>query len=112
MLAPSYVYRDAPPGTAPGPQVIRDVVTMFRAAFPDLEITIEDQVAEGDKVASRTTMHGTHRGAIFGIQPTGNTVSVPGLTMVTVRDGLIQESWVRNDGNILMAQLNATAPAR
>ncbi len=107
LLSPDYVYHDAPPGTPEGPEAIRQVVTMFRAAFPDLEITIEEQVAEGDKVCSRTTMRGTHRGAIFGLQPTGNRIEMKGLTMVSVVDGRVTESWVKNDVAGLMRQLGA-----
>ncbi len=59
LLSPSYAYREAPPGTPPGKEAIRQVVTMFRTAFPDLHISFEDQVAEGDKVCSRTATHGT-----------------------------------------------------
>lgn len=107
ILSPTYAYRDSPPGTPPGPDAIRQVVPMFRAAFPDLEITIDAQVAEGDLVASRTTMRGTHKNALFGINPTGRKVAVPGLTMVRVENGRIAESWVKNDTAALMAQLGA-----
>ena len=105
ILSPTYAYRDSPPGTPPGPDAIRQVVPMFRAAFPDLEITIDaaGEQAEGD-CASRTTMRGTHKGALFGINPTGRKVAVPGLTMVRVENGRIAESWVKNDTAALMAQ--------
>src|SRR3712207_3145234 len=71
LLAPSYVYHEAPPGTLPGAEGIKQVVSMFRAAFPDLEITIDDQIAEDDQVCSRATTRGTHQGDIFGIPATG-----------------------------------------
>src|SRR4051794_25298206 len=103
VLSPTYAYRDAPPGTPPGAEGIRQVVTMFRKAFPDLEITIEDQVGEGDMVASRTTMRGTQKGEIFGVAPSGKKVAVPGLTMARVANGRVQESWVKNDVNAMMA---------
>lgn len=73
VLSNSYVFHDAPPGTPSGPEGVKQIVTMFRAAFPDLKITIEDQVAEGDKVCSRSTMRGTHRGVIFGISGTAKS---------------------------------------
>jgi len=53
FLSPSYVYRDAPPGTPSGPAGIKEIVSMFRAAFPDLKITIDEQAAERDLVCSR-----------------------------------------------------------
>ncbi|HEX7127034.1 MAG TPA: ester cyclase [Thermodesulfobacteriota bacterium] len=94
-------------GTPGGPDAIRQVVTTFRAAFPDLRITIEDQVAEGDKVCSRATTRGTHRGAIFGIEPTGRSVTMTGPTLVRIVDGHLVESWVKNDVIGLMRQLGA-----
>jgi steroid delta-isomerase-like uncharacterized protein len=111
LLAPNYSYRDAPPGTPPGREAIRQVVGMFRGAFPDLHITIEDQIAEGDKVCSRATTRGTQRGAIFGVAPTGKKITMSGLTLVRIVDGRIAESWVKNDALGLMTQLGAI-PAR
>ena len=109
LLSPSYVYRDAPPGTPPGAEAIRQVVTMFRGAFPDLTVTIEDQVAEGDQVCSRTTTRGTHRGTLFGFPATGKVVTMPVLTMARIVDGRVAESWVKNDVVSLMNQLGAGA---
>src|SRR5579871_541742 len=81
-LSPTYVYHDAPPGTPQGRDGVKQVVSTFRTAFPDLEISVEDQVAEEDKVCSRTTMRGTHKGDIFGVPATGRSVTMTGLTMV------------------------------
>jgi steroid delta-isomerase-like uncharacterized protein len=112
MLSQSYVYRDAPPGTPAGPEAIKQVVTMFRAAFPDLKITIEDLVSEGDKVCARLTTRGTHRGVLFGIPATGKAVTMTGLTMVRIADGRMVESWVKNDVMGLMSQLGAGSQSR
>jgi steroid delta-isomerase-like uncharacterized protein len=105
VLSPAYIYHDAPEGAMPGPEGVKRVVTMFRTAFPDLKITIDDQVAEGDKVCSRTTMRGTHQGTIFGVPPTGRSVSMHGMTMARIADGRVVESWVKNDLTGLMRQL-------
>ena len=107
LLSPSYVFHDAPPGTPKGPEAIKQVVTMFRGAFPDLKITIEEMVAEGDKVCARATTRGTHQGPIFGIPATEKAVTMTGLTMVTITDGRLVESWVKNDVMGLMKQLGA-----
>ena len=112
VLSPSYVNRDAPPGSPSGPEGVKQIINTFRAAFPDLQITIEELVAEGDKVCARSTMRGTHRGVLFGLAPTGKAVAMAGLTMVTVVDGRLVESYVRNDVAGLMSQLGAGAPAR
>ncbi|WNZ43217.1 ester cyclase [Leptolyngbya boryana CZ1] len=112
LLSPSYVYHEAPPGTLPGAEGIRQVVSMFRAAFPDLEITIDDQIAEGDQVCSRATTRGTHQGEIFGIPATGNVVAMTGMTIVRIVDGRITDSWVKNDVMGLINQLNAGSASR
>lgn len=107
LVSPEYVFHDAPPGTPQGPEAIRQVVTMFRNAFPDLKITIEEMVAEGDKVCVRATTRGTHRGTLFGVPATNKAVTMTGLTMVTITDGRVVESWVKNDVMGLMKQLGA-----
>lgn len=108
LLSPSYVFHDAPPGApSEGPKAVKQTVSMFRNAFPDLKISIEDLVAEGDKVSARATTRGTHRGTIFGIPATGKTVTMTGLTMVRIADGQITDSWVKNDVVGLLKQLGA-----
>jgi steroid delta-isomerase-like uncharacterized protein len=111
LLSPSYVFRDAPPGTPTGPEAISQVVTMFRTAFPDLKVNIEEMVAEGDKVCVRATTTGTHKGAFMGVPPSGRQVAMKGLTMVRVADGRVAESWVRNDVQGLMRQIGAEKAA-
>ncbi|MHB8577528.1 MAG: ester cyclase [Dehalococcoidia bacterium] len=108
VLARDYVDHDAPPGTIPGPEGIKQIVTMFRAAFPDLHITIEEQVAERDLVTSRSVFRGTHRGELFGIAPTGRAVTMKGLSMVRIANGQITDTWLRNDVMSLMQQLGAS----
>ena len=110
VLAPSYMIQDAPLGSPAGAEAVKQVVTMFRTGFPDLEIKIEDLIAEDDKVAARSTLTGTHRGAIFGIAPTGKSISMPSLTMVRIVDGRLVWSSVKNDTATLMRQLGAEPP--
>ena len=77
---------------------------------PDrLEITIDDLIGEGDRLCARATTRGTHRGAIFGIPPTGKAVTMTGLTMVRIAEGRLAESWVRNDVLGLRSQLGAVS---
>jgi predicted ester cyclase len=108
FLAPNYVLRDAPPGSPASVEGVVSIVQLFRSAFPDLAISIEEQVGEGEYVCSRTVTRGTHRGPIFGLAPTGRTIAVPGLTLVRVVDGRLVESTVKNDMLILLKQLGAT----
>jgi predicted ester cyclase len=77
----------------------------FRSAFPDAGLEIEEMLAEGDLVAFRFTMSGTHQGPFQGIEPTGAKISVPGLDLVRLRDGLLTEHWGGADLNALKAQL-------
>ena len=112
LLAPNYTYHEAPPGTPPGAEGIRHVVTQFRGAFPDLKITIDAQVAEGDQVCSRATTRGTHKGTLFGIPATGKSVVMTGITWVRVVDGRITDSWVKNDVMGLMSQLGVIPPKK
>ena len=106
LLAPSYVFHDPPPGLAAGIEGVRQTIRMFHAAFPDLKITIEDMVAEGDKVCARATTRGTHSGQpIMGINASGRKFVMRGMTMVRIENGRITDSWVSNDVLGLMNQL-------
>ncbi len=68
-----------------------------REGFPDLSITVEDMMAEGDRVAARVTMRGTHRGEFQGIAPTGKRVEVKAIDMFRIGGGKIVEHWGRAD---------------
>src|SRR5258708_35723537 len=76
---------------------VKDVVAQYRSAFPDLHVTIDDMLAEGDKVATRFTMVGTHQGAFQGIAPTGKQVSVTGLHIDRVLYGRSVRSSLSRD---------------
>jgi steroid delta-isomerase-like uncharacterized protein len=82
----------------------------FRAAFPDARFTVEDMVAEGDRVAARLTMRGTHLGPLNGVPPTGRTVVVSGMSLERVADGRIVEGWNENDALGLLQQLGVLPP--
>ena len=105
LLSDDYTFHDAPPGTPPGREGVRRTVEMFRTAFPDLHIEIEEQVAEGDVVVSRSVTRGTHRGVLMGIAPTGRQMAMPGMVMARIRDGKLTDSWVQNNVLGLLGQL-------
>jgi C-1 hydroxylase len=75
-------------------------------AFPDLKMTIEEMVAEGDKVASLLTLTGTHSGEFLGIPPTGKKVSVSLQGLVRIEDGKVREHWGVADGLAMLEQLS------
>lgn len=78
----------------------------FRKAFPDVGLVVEEMIAEGDLVAFRFTLSGTHRGTFQGIAATGRRVRVPGLDLVRLKDGRLTEHWGGADLNALKAQLS------
>ena len=90
-----------------GHEGLLEEASMYRAAFPDLQYTVEDQLAEGDMVASRWTARGTHRGELMGIVPTGTEIEVTGITIHRFAKGKIQEEWWNWDALGLMQQLGA-----
>ncbi len=105
-LAPGYL-RHLGPGSEPldiEGQRVR--LQSFRTAFPDVHLEIEEMLAEGDLVAFRFTMSGTHSGLFQGFEPTGKRISVPGLDLVRLKDGLLTEHWGGADLNRLKAQLS------
>jgi predicted ester cyclase len=83
---------------------------MFRAAFPDGVMTIEDMIAEGDKVATRKTYRGTHQGQFLGIPPTGRHISVGLIDMMRLVDGKVVEHWNVGDDLSMLQQLGVLPP--
>jgi predicted ester cyclase len=76
LCSPEFVNHSAPPGMPSNCEGVNQVTAMFRQAFPDSYFTVEDVIAEGDKVATRKTFHGTHEGKFMGISPSGKTVTM------------------------------------
>jgi steroid delta-isomerase-like uncharacterized protein len=105
LVAPTLVSHDPLTGDTKGPDGTREVIEGYRSAFPDLKITIEDQLAERDLVATRWTAKGTHKGELLGIAPTGKESTVTGLTIDKIKDGKIVESWNNWDALGMLRQL-------
>jgi steroid delta-isomerase-like uncharacterized protein len=106
LLAPDYVNRTpATPDQPTGPEGVKGVVGMFRTGMPDLKVVIEDMIAEGDKVAVRYTLEGTHEGELFGIPPTGRRLSIKSIAVERVSEGKIREHWRVTDSLDMMQQL-------
>jgi steroid delta-isomerase-like uncharacterized protein len=94
-----------PMGDHYGQEGVRIDISSLRAAFPDLQVTIEDMVAEGDEVFLRFTTRGTHQGPFMGVLPTGREVSFSGVAIHRLRQGKSTERWVVYDGIDLLQQL-------
>ncbi len=97
---------------APGPAALAQFLVPWRAAFPDLALTVEELVAEGDCVAARWTLCGTHRGAFLGQPPTGRRVTVVGTERYRLSGGRIVERWATVDTDGLLRQLGAPGHER
>ena len=95
---------------APGAAALVQFLVPWRAAFPDLAITIEDLTAAGDTVAVRWTLRGTHRGAFLGRAPTGQAVAVTGVELYRLADGQIVERQASLDTDGLLRQLGVGVP--
>ncbi len=90
-----------------GVEGLKQFVCMIRSAIPDLRITLEDDIAEGDKVVSRWRAQGTHQGELMGIAPTDNQVTITGITIHRIEEGKIVEEWENWDALGMMQQLGA-----
>lgn len=88
----------------------KQVISAFHAAFPDMQITVEFQVAEGDRVANHITMRGTHQGEFQGIPATGKMVTVTGSNIMRFEGGRIAELWGYLDAVGMLQQLGAIPP--
>ena len=104
ICSPEFVNHSAPPGIPADREGIKIITAMFRRAFPDSYFTVEDMVAEGDKVATRKTFHGTHGGEFMGIPPSGRSVSMGLIDIVRISDGRVVEHWSMGDTLGMMQQ--------
>lgn len=108
VVAPGFVFHNpADPAMGRGPEGIKRMMSRWRAAFPDGEERVEAQVAEGNKVVSRWSFRGTHRGELFGIAPTGKQVTFTGIAIDEVEGGKIVGHWDEADILGLLQQLGA-----
>jgi steroid delta-isomerase-like uncharacterized protein len=110
IFAPDYISHDAsaPPGGWPrGPEGAKAIAATYHGAFPDLQFTIEEQIAEGDKVVTRWTARGTNKGELMGMPPTGKKATVTGIDISRVVNGKIAETWGNFDALGMLQQIGA-----
>ena len=106
LFTPNYAHHDAwTPDLGRGPESEKKRATLYRTAFPDLRLMIEDIIAEGETVVARWSCRGTHKGDLSGIAPTGKQVTISGVTITRFANGKMAESWVNWDALGLMQQL-------
>lgn len=107
LVAADFVELDPLPGQQQGRDGLKEVIGGIRAAFPDIHWVLDEMVAEGDKVVSRFTWSGTHRGVFFGIPATGKTISVKGVVIDHVVAGKMVDSRMLMDSLSMLQQLGA-----
>jgi steroid delta-isomerase-like uncharacterized protein len=106
LFSPNYAHHDpSTPDFGRGPESEKKRATLYRTAFPDLRLTIEDIIAEGETVTARWSCRGTHRGDLSGIAPTGKQFTISGVTIVRISNGKMAEGYVNWDALGLMQQL-------
>lgn len=111
IVAEDFVELDPLPGQRQGREGLKEVIGMMRTAFPDLHWVVEETVVSGEKVVSRFTWTGTHRGTFLGIPATGKSVSVKGVVIDRVLDGKMTDSRILMDTFGLMQQLGVVSTA-
>jgi len=110
IMVPNYIYHGPGGQELKGPEGFKQLITMFRTAFPDLRATVEDMFAEGDKVAHRVTLRGTQNGDLMGIAPTGKQVTVSATVISRFAGGKEVEAWSNIDMLAMMQQLGVVPP--
>jgi predicted ester cyclase len=111
LIAVDYIdHNPVLPDMAPGREGVKQTNAILRAAFPDARHTIEDQIAEGDKVVTRIAGRGTFQGALLGIAPTGKQITIEGISIHRIAGGQFVEHWAVANQLALYQQLGALPP--
>lgn len=106
LIATNFTNHD--PGTPPlpaGPEGYKQLVGMYRGIYPDLHMTVDDLISEGDKVVCRWTARGTNTGPLMGMPPTGRQATVTGISILTVANGKVSEQRTNWDTLGMLQQL-------
>ena len=108
LIQPTYTYR-TPDQELRGPEALEALFTAYRIAFPDLNVSIDELVNGGDKIAISFTLTGTHEGDLMGISPTGKPVKINGMILSHFQDGKIDEEWEILDMLSMFQQLGVVS---
>jgi steroid delta-isomerase-like uncharacterized protein len=97
------------PDPMQGPAGYLSIIAMMRSGFPDIQWTLEDMVSDGDKIAARFTMRGTHQGTFFGVPATGKPIQAQAINFYHLSDGQFIKEYGQPDMLAIMAQIGAAA---
>ena len=106
LFTTNHVFHN-PPTTLHGREEFKQLLSVYITAFPDARFTVEEEIAEGERVASRYTFRGTHQGELLGIPPTGKQVTVTGIIINRIVNGQSAEGWLNFDALGMLQQLGA-----
>jgi len=107
FVPPGGLNHTVPPGM---PQEAKQLLGQYLNAFPDVKATVEDLLADGDKVVARVSYRGTHKGAFRGISPTGKPIAVMGINIFRIANGKLVEHWGLTDRLAALQQLGVVSP--
>ncbi len=107
FVDPNGVNHTVPPGM---PQETNRFLSQYLNAFPDMKATVEDLIADGDKVVARVSIRGTHQGALRGIPPTGKQIAVMGINIFRIANGKVVEHWGLTDRLAVLQQVGIAPP--
>jgi steroid delta-isomerase-like uncharacterized protein len=111
VVAPGFVWHGPGGRKVSGPAALRELVATYLRAFPDLHAIIEDQVAEGDEVATRLAVRGTHKGDLDGVAPSGKPIAIAQLNIIRFEGNKFAEAWEVFDELEMMRQIGAIPAA-
>lgn len=107
VFHPDAVFHNGPPNAATAAEAVKGAWAMLLRAFPDIHVTVEDTITEGDKIVFRNTVTGTHSGEFRGLPPTGNKINYGEVFIIRFSDGKVAEGWGIVDIFSQLQQLNA-----
>lgn len=110
LLAPDSIIHIPAWGMPNNRMGLKQLIAIFRAAFPDLHCTVEDEIREGDRFAAHWTIRGTHMGSFLRNPPTGRTIEAKGIIFARTEKGRIVENWILIDQFGLLQQLGVVPP--
>jgi steroid delta-isomerase-like uncharacterized protein len=107
LCSEDIVEHEAPPGMPQGLEGVKQFVQMFRTAFPDLKVEVEDAFEAGDRAVARTRWTGTHQGEFMGVPPSGKPIDIEAIDIIRVADGKAAEHWGATDNLAMLQQIGA-----